>query len=472
MQRAAAVMQHLQQQPPPSTSPPLLSTPPTAASTSSPTPLSLPSSSPHLLCSLYPNGLAHLQLNRPSKYNALTLDMVTALLTLLRSFIPQPPPTPSPSPSLPRVKLVLLTGAGKAFCAGGDIRAVIDSFTPPSLPSSSPSPSSSSPPPPSPASPSSLFFRLEYELDLLLSTYPLPFLPLLHSLTFGGGCGLALHSPYTLITPTTLLAYPETAIGLIPDVGASNVLSVRIPPAIGMWVGLTGWRLTGRDAMWLGLGWRWVEGGEGEGAGGVEAMVREMQGWEWGEGRREDVEEWARRWGGGGWQAEAGYVEQHARWIEAAFSHPSLSACLAHLRVLAASPSSVLAEWAASTLTLLATHSPTSLQLTFEQLQRARREGWDVRTALAMEYRLVLRLAMEGERGDLMKGAGSKVGRRGGEKGGTVEWGRPRTEEEVEWYLSPLDPLVEGPELWDSLLPSSPPFLPSRVPPSRPAGEG
>jgi enoyl-CoA hydratase len=57
-------------------------------------------------------GVARLTLNRPASLNALTFDMYEALIGLLEDIRFDP-----------AVRVVILTGAGKAFCAGHDIRA-------------------------------------------------------------------------------------------------------------------------------------------------------------------------------------------------------------------------------------------------------------------------------------------------------------------------------------------------------------
>lgn len=74
----------------------------------------------------------------------------------------------------------------------------------------------------------------------------------------GGGVGLSVHGRYKIATDTTVLAMPETAIGLFPDVGASYVLSHMRNPLIGLYVGLTGDRLNGADVYMLGLATHYV----------------------------------------------------------------------------------------------------------------------------------------------------------------------------------------------------------------------
>jgi len=58
-------------------------------------------------------GIATLTMNRPEARNALTLEMMDAMLKAL--------PRLAADPS---VRLVVLTGAGRAFCAGGDVKGL------------------------------------------------------------------------------------------------------------------------------------------------------------------------------------------------------------------------------------------------------------------------------------------------------------------------------------------------------------
>lgn len=62
----------------------------------------------------------------------------------------------------------------------------------------------------------------------------------------GGGLGISIHAPIRIATEKTVVAMPETSIGLFPDVGGSFFLS-RLG-ALGMFMGLTGARLKGEDA--------------------------------------------------------------------------------------------------------------------------------------------------------------------------------------------------------------------------------
>lgn len=64
----------------------------------------------------------------------------------------------------------------------------------------------------------------------------------------GGGVGLSRHCHYRIATPRTVWAMPETAIALIPDVGASFFLP-KLPGRLGIHLGLTGGKLIGEDLV-------------------------------------------------------------------------------------------------------------------------------------------------------------------------------------------------------------------------------
>lgn len=59
------------------------------------------------------NGIAYITLNRPESYNAFSVDMIKGWIQAL-----------SDAKSDNDVKVIVLTGSGKAFCAGGDIKAM------------------------------------------------------------------------------------------------------------------------------------------------------------------------------------------------------------------------------------------------------------------------------------------------------------------------------------------------------------
>ena len=169
------------------------------------------------------NHIGHLTLNRPAGLNALTLDMVRNLHRQLDAWAQDP-----------QVHAVVLRGAGeKAFCAGGDIRSLYDSFK----------------------SGDTLhedFFVEEYALDLAIHHYRKPVLALMDGFVLGGGMGLVQGADLRVVTEKSRLAMPEVGIGYFPDVGGSYFLP-RIPGELGIYLGVSGVQIRAADALYCGL---------------------------------------------------------------------------------------------------------------------------------------------------------------------------------------------------------------------------
>jgi enoyl-CoA hydratase/carnithine racemase len=163
-------------------------------------------------------------LNRPKALNALTLPMIRTCTRVLHAWAEDP-----------HVHAVVIAGAGhRAFCAGGDIRALRDARI---------------------AGDTAFvesFFSEEYALNLQIATYPKPYVALIDGVCMGGGIGLSVHAPYRVATEHAAFAMPETAIGLFPDIGATFMLP-RLPGELGAYLGLTGTRVSGADAVHAGL---------------------------------------------------------------------------------------------------------------------------------------------------------------------------------------------------------------------------
>ncbi len=173
--------------------------------------------------------LGHLTLNRPEAYNALTLAMARFIDAALDSWEVDP-----------QVATVLIDGAGdRAFCAGGDIRALYEAAKA------------------GQRSVVSDFFRTEYRLNARLARFPKPIVSVMDGMTMGGGIGLGAHASHRLVTERSVLAMPETRIGFVPDVGGTFLLS-RSPGQLGLHLALTGGRLDAADALLCGLADRHV----------------------------------------------------------------------------------------------------------------------------------------------------------------------------------------------------------------------
>src|SRR5437763_9981565 len=171
-------------------------------------------------------GVATVTLNRPQALNAFTLDMYRRFDPMLRAGAVDS-----------SVKAVLIRGAGeRAFCAGGDVRAIYEAGRGLS----------------GDRSLTSVFFREEYELIRRIHRYPKPYVALIDGITMGGGAGVSVNGAYRVATERTMLAMPETGIGLFPDVGATRFLNLA-PGHIGRYLALTGARLGPADARYCGF---------------------------------------------------------------------------------------------------------------------------------------------------------------------------------------------------------------------------
>ena len=164
-----------------------------------------------------------IRLNRPKSLNALTLPMVRLMRLALDAFL-----------SDPSVVLVVLEAVeGRAFCAGGDIRACAESGR-------------------AGDGVAEAFWREEYELIARLAASDKPIVALMDGIVMGGGAGLAMHLKHRVATEKARFAMPEVGIGFLPDVGASFLLP-RLPNAIGHYLALTGQPIGAGDMVAAGL---------------------------------------------------------------------------------------------------------------------------------------------------------------------------------------------------------------------------
>src|SRR6185369_9430471 len=92
----------------------------------------------------------------------------------------------------------------------------------------------------------------EYRLNHLEYTYAKPGVAFMDGITMGGGVGIALPCRYRVATERTVLAMPETTIGIFPDVGGGRYLS-RMRGRLAQFLALTGARLDGAECMRLRL---------------------------------------------------------------------------------------------------------------------------------------------------------------------------------------------------------------------------
>jgi enoyl-CoA hydratase len=163
-------------------------------------------------------------LNRPDALNALSHEMALALEKRLLRYERDPD-----------VAAIVVQGAGeRAFCAGGDVRRLYDDGL-----SGGPYPYR--------------FYPDEYRLNAYIFHYSKPYIALIDGIDMGGGVGVSVHGSHRVVTERLNFAMPETGIGLFPDVGGSYFLP-RLPGEIGIYMAMTGARLSAADAVYAGVG--------------------------------------------------------------------------------------------------------------------------------------------------------------------------------------------------------------------------
>ncbi|KAH9060014.1 ClpP/crotonase [Lactarius vividus] len=168
-------------------------------------------------------------LNRPQKLNALNAPMLDSLASRIEQW-----------DNAELCGVIVGTGTGKAFSAGGDVAGVIEDAAHDATRHKAVD-----------------FFRREYGLDYTLATLSKPYVAIMDGLTFGGGFGLVVPAPFRVATEKCAVSMPETKIGFFPDVGASYYLS-RLDGQIGTYLALTGTSLSGRAVFEHGLATHYI----------------------------------------------------------------------------------------------------------------------------------------------------------------------------------------------------------------------
>ncbi|HEY0834897.1 MAG TPA: enoyl-CoA hydratase/isomerase family protein [Azospirillum sp.] len=292
-------------------------------------------------------GCGVITLNRPKALNALTLEQIRQIDPALRRWA-----------AAPSVAVVVIEGAGeKAFCAGGDIRALYDAST---------------------AGDEGFladFYREEYTLNRRIKTYAKPYVALIDGITMGGGVGLSVHGRYRVATERTLFAMPETGIGFFPDVGGTYFLP-RCPGRIGLYLGLTGARLKAADMLYAGIATHYVPSSDIENLKAALADITDVA------AADAQVQAVLARFHQD--PGPAPLAEKRGL-IDRLFAGDTLDAVLGALEAESD-------PWAAQTLSTICSKSPYALAVTVRQLRDGAALSFD--EAMALEFRLSLHVAM------------------------------------------------------------------------------
>ncbi|UUX59265.1 3-hydroxyisobutyryl-CoA hydrolase [Glutamicibacter halophytocola] len=274
--------------------------------------------------------LGLITLNRPKALNALNTQMCQIFLDALLGWRDDPD-----------ISQVAVQGSGeRGLCAGGDIVAIYQDIK-------------------ERTGSSENFWRIEYQLNVLINEYPKPYIALMDGIVLGGGIGISAHGSHRIVTNASKCGMPEVGIGFFPDVGGTHLLG-KAPRAAGRLAALTGTKFGAADAILLGLADSYVPQEK------LPSLLAALET----EAAQSAIGRYAER-------PPQGFM--HEPWVQA-FDEDNLRAVLLSLQNSDAPRAHEMAE-------ALRAACPSSVRLTSELMRQA---GNDLRTDLKREFRAAL----------------------------------------------------------------------------------
>jgi enoyl-CoA hydratase/carnithine racemase len=170
-------------------------------------------------------GIADVRLNRPDKMNALDGAMFEALVEAGRSLRGKR-----------ELRAVVLSGEGRAFCAGLDVASFMGGGGRSLFERSDESPA-----------------NLAQRAAWIWTELPVPVIAAVHGVAYGGGLQIALGADIRFVTPDARLSVMEIKWGLIPDMSGSQTLRRLVRLDVAKELTFTGRVISGSEAVELGL---------------------------------------------------------------------------------------------------------------------------------------------------------------------------------------------------------------------------
>lgn len=177
------------------------------------------------------DGICTLTLNRPSALNSFTAEMHARLLPALEA-----------AAADPQVRVVVITGAGRGFCAGQDLNDPAMAAAPGTAPDVG-----------------SVVERFYRPLANRVRTMPVPVLAAVNGVAAGAGANLALCCDMVVAARSASFIQAFSKIGLVPDCGGTWLLPRLVGRAQALGLAMTGDKLTAEEAARIGLIWRCVD---------------------------------------------------------------------------------------------------------------------------------------------------------------------------------------------------------------------
>jgi len=179
------------------------------------------------------DGVADVRLNRVDKYNALSPDMFQAIIEAGEALAADP-----------AVRVVVLSGNGRGFCAGLDMGSFQGMANGPRA---------------SGGGTAALMNRDERPENhaqrpaYVWKRMPVPVIAAVHGVAFGGGLQIALGADIRIAAPDAKLSVMEIKWGLVPDMSLTQTLRDLVPLDVAKELTFTGRVLSGTEAKALGL---------------------------------------------------------------------------------------------------------------------------------------------------------------------------------------------------------------------------
>jgi enoyl-CoA hydratase len=164
------------------------------------------------------DGIAVVRINRPEARNALNMAVRRRLAELFRSFAEEE-----------GLRCVVLTGDGRTFAAGADIRDMVD------------------------ASAIDMYLRHSERLWGAIADCPVPLIAAINGFALGGGLELALHADIIIAGRGARLGQPEVKVGIMPGAGGTQRLTRAVGKYHAMRITLTGEMIGADEAFAMGL---------------------------------------------------------------------------------------------------------------------------------------------------------------------------------------------------------------------------
>lgn len=167
------------------------------------------------------NGeIAVITLNRPESFNALNMEMIKLLSQTIQDIR-----------FSPDIRVLIITGAGKAFCSGADLKEQITM---------------------SPDQVREYIYTIRTTFSAL-EDLPIPVISAVNGLALGGGTELALACDIRVASEAAIMGLPEVTLAIIPGAGGTQRLSRLVGPGKAKELIFTGRKISAGDALGIGL---------------------------------------------------------------------------------------------------------------------------------------------------------------------------------------------------------------------------